>query len=73
MRALLIQHSYIDLILARKKKWEIRGSPTNVREQIGLIASGSLLQDFKALPCCDHQIRSVCGESHDCATIPALK
>lgn len=41
MRALLIRHPWIDLILDGKKTWEIRGSRTLVRETIGLIPSGS--------------------------------
>lgn len=41
MRALLIRHPHIDNILAGKKKWEIRGSRTSVRETIALVASGS--------------------------------
>jgi hypothetical protein len=41
LRALLIRHPHIDKILAGKKKWEIRGSRTSVRETIALVASGS--------------------------------
>jgi hypothetical protein len=41
MRALLIRHPHIDKILAGRKKWEIRGSRTTVRETIALVASGS--------------------------------
>jgi ASCH domain len=39
--ALLIRHPWIDQILKGKKTWEIRGSRTWVRGQIGLIASRS--------------------------------
>jgi hypothetical protein len=41
MRALLIRHPWIDLILAEKKVWEIRGSRTSFRETIALIPSRS--------------------------------
>ena len=41
LRALLIRHPHIDKILAGRKKWEIRGSRTAVRETIALVASGS--------------------------------
>lgn len=41
MRALLVRHPHIEKILAGKKIWEIRGSRTSIKEQIGLIASGS--------------------------------
>lgn len=41
MRALLIRHPWIDLILAGKKVWEIRGSRTSFRETIALIPSRS--------------------------------
>jgi len=41
LRALLIRHPWIDLILDRKKTWEIRGARTSVRGRIGLIASRS--------------------------------
>jgi len=41
LRALLIRHPWIDMILAGKKTWEIRGSKTSMRETIGLIPSGS--------------------------------
>ena len=41
MRALLIRHPHIDLILDGKKIWEIRGSRTSVRGTIALVPSGS--------------------------------
>lgn len=41
MKGLIIKEPYIDLILAGKKKWEIRGSKTNIRGRICLIKSGS--------------------------------
>jgi ASCH domain len=41
LRALLIRHPWIDLILAGKKTWEIRGARTSVRGRIGLVASRS--------------------------------
>ena len=41
LRALLIRHPWIDLILDGKKCWEIRGSATTVRGTIGLVPSGS--------------------------------
>ena len=40
-RALLIRRPWIDKILEGKKTWELRGSRTLVRGQIGLIASGT--------------------------------
>ena len=41
LRALLIRHPWIDMILDSEKTWEIRGSRTSFRETIGLIASRS--------------------------------
>jgi ASCH domain len=41
LRALLIRHPWIDMILTRTKVWEIRGSRTSFRETIALIASRS--------------------------------
>ena len=41
MRALLIRSPHIEKILDGKKIWEIRGSRTDVREQVGLVRSGS--------------------------------
>lgn len=41
MKCLFIKEPWISLILEGKKTWEIRGSNTNIRERIGLIASGS--------------------------------
>lgn len=41
MKALIIKKPWIDLILAGKKTIEIRGSKTNIRGQIALIASGT--------------------------------
>lgn len=41
MKGLVIKSPYIDLILSGKKKWEIRGSNTNIRGKIALIKSGS--------------------------------
>lgn len=41
MKALIIKQPWIDLILAGKKTIEIRGSKTNIRGQIALIASGT--------------------------------
>jgi len=41
MRALLIRSPHIEKILEGKKIWEIRGSRTDVREQVGLVRSGS--------------------------------
>lgn len=40
MKALIIKQPWIDLILAGKKTIEIRGSKTNIRGKIALIASG---------------------------------
>jgi hypothetical protein len=40
MRALLIRHPWIDLILDGEKTWEIRGSRTAIREVIALVPSG---------------------------------
>jgi hypothetical protein len=41
MRALLIRHPFIDMILDGKKTWEMRGSRTIVRETVALVPSGS--------------------------------
>lgn len=41
MKALIIKQPWIDLILAGKKTIEIRGSKTNIRGKIALIASGT--------------------------------
>lgn len=41
IRALLIRHPWVDMILDGKKTWEIRGSRTAIRGTIGLIPSGS--------------------------------
>jgi len=41
MKGLIIKEPYIDWILEGKKKWEIRGSNTNIRGRICLIKSGS--------------------------------
>ena len=41
IRALLIQRPWIDMILNNTKKWEIRGSRTNISERIALVPSGS--------------------------------
>lgn len=41
LRALLIRHPWIDLILDGKKSWEIRGARTTIRGTVGLVASGS--------------------------------
>ena len=41
MKGLIIKSPYIDQILDGKKKWEIRGSNTNIRGKICLIKSGT--------------------------------
>ena len=41
MKALIIKQPWIDLILEGKKTIEVRGSKTNIRGQIALIASGT--------------------------------
>lgn len=41
MRGLLIREPWIGKILKGSKKWEIRGSKTNIRGTIALIRSGS--------------------------------
>lgn len=41
LRALIIRHPWIDMILDGQKTWEIRGARTSVRGRIGLIASRS--------------------------------
>ena len=41
LRALLIRHPWIDLILDGKKTWEIRGSRTGIRGTVALVPSGS--------------------------------
>lgn len=41
MKGLIIKEPYIDQILCGKKKWEIRGSNTNIRGKIALIKSGT--------------------------------
>src|SRR5687768_13149950 len=40
-QALIVKSPWIDLILDGQKTWELRGSRTKVRGQIGLIKSGS--------------------------------
>ena len=40
-RGLLIKEYWLNKILSREKIWEIRGTPTSVREEIALIQSGS--------------------------------
>ena len=41
MKGLIIKEPYIDQILNGKKKWEFRGSNTNIRGKICLIKSGT--------------------------------
>lgn len=41
IRALLIRHPWVGMILSGRKIWEIRGSRTAIRGTIGLIPSGS--------------------------------
>lgn len=41
MRALIIREPWVGKILDGKKTWELRGSKTNVRETVALVASGS--------------------------------
>lgn len=41
MRGLLIRSEPLDLILAGKKTWELRGKNTHIRGKIALIRSGS--------------------------------
>jgi hypothetical protein len=41
LRALLVRRPWIDMILAGKKTWEMRGARTSIRGRIGLIASRS--------------------------------
>jgi hypothetical protein len=41
VKALVIKKQWLDLILARRKSWELRGSRTKIRGRIGLIESGS--------------------------------
>jgi hypothetical protein len=40
-RALMVREPYISYILTSRKRWELRGLPTNIRGRIGLIRSGS--------------------------------
>ena len=40
-RALIVKKKWLDKILSGEKRWEIRGSNTNIRGVIGLIESGS--------------------------------
>lgn len=40
-RGLMIREPYVSFILTNKKRWELRGMPTNIRGRIGLIRSGS--------------------------------
>ena len=40
-RGLIIKGKWLDKIFAKKKVWEIRSSPTNIRGRIFLIKSGS--------------------------------
>ncbi|WP_064091737.1 ASCH domain-containing protein [Rossellomorea aquimaris] len=41
MKGLLIKSPWVDLILEGKKVWEIRGSNTKIRGEVGLIKSGT--------------------------------
>jgi hypothetical protein len=41
LRALLIRHPWVDMILGGQKTWEILGARTSIRGRIGLIASRS--------------------------------
>lgn len=41
MKALVIKQPWIDMILAGRKMWELRGSSTKARGTIALIESGS--------------------------------
>jgi len=41
MKCLIVKEKWLELILAGKKSWEIRGSNTRIRGKIGLIQSGS--------------------------------
>lgn len=41
MNGLIIRSPWVEMILGRKKTWEIRGHPTHVRGQIALIRGGS--------------------------------
>jgi hypothetical protein len=41
MRGLIIRSSWVEMILAGKKTWEIRGRYTHVRGKIALIRAGS--------------------------------
>lgn len=41
MKGLLIKQLWMDMILVRRKTWEIRGSATSVRGRIALIESGT--------------------------------
>jgi hypothetical protein len=40
MKALIIREPWIGHILAGRKTWEMRTSPTNIRGRIGLIRKG---------------------------------
>ena len=40
LRGLVIQREFLDLIFAKKKDWELRGSNSNMRGRIALIESG---------------------------------
>ena len=53
MRAMFIRSPHFENILAGKKTWEIRGSRTNVREQIGLIRirSGKVIGVCELVDC----------------------
>ena len=41
MKCLVVGERWLDLILSRRKTWELRGSHTHIRGKIGLIQSGS--------------------------------
>jgi hypothetical protein len=41
LKALIVKKQWLDLILAGRKTWELRGSRTGTRGRIGLIESGS--------------------------------
>lgn len=40
-RALMVREPYVSMLLTNRKRWELRGVPTNIRGRIGLIRSGS--------------------------------
>lgn len=55
-RLLIIKQPWIDLILSGQKIWEMRSSPTNIRERIGLVEQGTglIIGEADIIGCIDN-------------------